>query len=149
MRVYHPRRVSGLLLLSAFVLILGGAVMYGVGTPRGWVGQTSTYYAWERALFMELLRCSGARYCRTGASASRSWSGDPRTAGCHHVSDGNQCRARHGGGHHQGPEPYALIVVAVLLLFGAEVLLGAAVLVSRLVPAWVGWAAVIWNLACP
>ena len=39
------------------------------------------------------------------------------------------------------PEPYALIVVAVLLLFGAEVLLGAAVLASRLVPAWVGWAA--------
>jgi hypothetical protein len=38
----------------------------------------------------------------------------------------------------------------VLLLFGAEVLLGAAVLASRLgVPAWVGWAAVVWNLAWP
>ena len=38
------------------------------------------------------------------------------------------------------PEPYALLVVAVLLLFEAELLLGAAV-PSRLVPAWVGWAA--------
>jgi hypothetical protein len=28
-------------------------------------------------------------------------------------------------------------------------LLGAAILVSRLVPAWIGWAAVVWNLACP
>jgi hypothetical protein len=48
-----------------------------------------------------------------------------------------------------GAEPYALIVVAVLLLFGAEVLLSAAVLASRLVPAWVGWTALIWNLAWP
>jgi len=48
-----------------------------------------------------------------------------------------------------GPEQYALIVVSVLLLFGAELLLGAAVLVSRLVPAWVGWAAVAWNVAWP
>jgi hypothetical protein len=48
-----------------------------------------------------------------------------------------------------GAEPYALIVVAVLLLFGAELLLSAAVLASRLVPAWVGWAAVVWNVAWP
>ena len=48
-----------------------------------------------------------------------------------------------------GAEPYALIVVAVLLLFGAEALLGAAVLAGRLVPAWVGWAAVVWNVAWP
>ena len=34
MRVYKPRRVSGLLLLLAFVLNLGGVVMYAVGTSR-------------------------------------------------------------------------------------------------------------------
>ena len=45
--------------------------------------------------------------------------------------------------------PPALVVVAVLLLFGAEALLGAATLVSRLVPAWVGWTTVAWNVACP
>ncbi|HEY5987698.1 MAG TPA: hypothetical protein VIV12_15180, partial [Streptosporangiaceae bacterium] len=45
--------------------------------------------------------------------------------------------------------PPALMVVAVLLLFGAGALLGAAILASRLVPAWVGWAAVIWNVAWP
>ena len=48
-----------------------------------------------------------------------------------------------------GAEPYALIVVAVLLLFEAEVLLAAAVLASRLVPAWIGWAALVWNVAWP
>jgi hypothetical protein len=45
-----------------------------------------------------------------------------------------------------GAEPYALIVVAVLLLFGAETLHSAAVLASRLVRAWVGWAAIVWNV---
>jgi hypothetical protein len=48
-----------------------------------------------------------------------------------------------------GAEPYALIVVAVLLLFGAETLHSAAVLASRLVRAWVGWAAIVWNVASP
>jgi len=45
--------------------------------------------------------------------------------------------------------PTALTVVAVLLLFGAGALLGAAALTSRLVPGWVGWAAIIWNLGWP
>ena len=45
--------------------------------------------------------------------------------------------------------PAALVVVAMLLLFGAEVLLGGALLVSRLVPAWIGWATVAWNVAWP
>jgi hypothetical protein len=47
----------------------------------------------------------------------------------------------------QGPS--TLVVIAVLLLFGAEALLGAATLARRLVPAWVGWAAVVWNVAFP
>jgi hypothetical protein len=45
--------------------------------------------------------------------------------------------------------PPDLVVVSVLLLFGAEALLGAATLASRLVPAWVGWTAVVWNVAWP
>ena len=52
MRIYQPRRVSGLLLLLAFVLNLGGVVLYSLGTEYGWVVETPTYHAWERALFM-------------------------------------------------------------------------------------------------
>ena len=51
-RVYQPGRVSGLLLLLAFILNLGGVVMYAAGTEYGWVVETPTYHAWERALFM-------------------------------------------------------------------------------------------------
>jgi hypothetical protein len=149
MRFYQPRPVSGQLLLLAFVLNLGGVVMYAVGTSRDWVGETSTYYAWERALFMSsyvaaalgtavvepaLAEAGAAILGRLAAIAF------PMAASVALVMEAVTIN---------GPEPYALIVVAVLLLFGAEILLGAAVLASRLVPAWVGWAAVIWNLAWP
>jgi hypothetical protein len=141
--------VSGLLLLIAFVLNLGGVVMYAAGTEYGWVAETPTYHAWERALFMSsyvaaalgtavlepaLAEAGAAILGRLAAVAF------PMAASVALVMEAVTINA---------PEPYALMVVAVLLLFGAELLLGAAVLVSRLVPAWVGWAAVVWNLAWP
>lgn len=149
MRLFPPRRVSGLLLLIAFVLNLGGVVMYAAGTEYGWVGETPTYNAWERALFMSsyvaaalgtavlepaLAEAGAAILGRLAAIAF------PMAASVALVMEAVTIN---------GPEPYALIVVAVLLLFGAELLLGAAVLASRLVPAWVGWAAVVWNVAWP
>jgi hypothetical protein len=149
MRVYQPRRVSGLLLLLAFVLNLGGVVMYAAGTEYGLVVETPTYHAWERALLMSsyVAAALGAALLEPAlAEAGAAILGRltaiafPMAATVALVMEAVTINA---------PEPYALIVVAVLLLFGAEVLLGAAVLVSRLVPAWVGWAAVVWNLAWP
>jgi hypothetical protein len=153
MSVHPPRRVSGLLLLIAFVLNLGGVVMYAAGTEYGWVGETPTYHAWERALLMSsyvaaalgtavlepaLAEAGAAILGRLAAIAF------PMAASVALVMeaisiDGAEFR----------PGNHALIVVAVLLLFGAELLLGAAVLASRLVPAWAGWAAVVWNVAWP
>jgi hypothetical protein len=149
MRLFPPRRVSGLLLLIAFVLNLGGVVMYAAGTEYGWVGETPTYHAWERALFISsyvaaalgsavlepALAESGAAIL--GRLAAIAF---PMAASVALVMEAVTIN---------GPEPYALVVVAVLLLFGAELLLSVAVLASRLVPAWVGWAAVVWNVAWP
>ena len=149
MRVYQPRRVSGLLLLIAFILNLGAVVMYAAGTEYGWVVETPTYHAWERALLMSsyvaaalgtavlepaLAEAGAAILGRLAAIAF------PMAASVALVMEAVTIN---------GPEQYALIVVSMLLLFGAELLLGAAVLVSRLVPAWVGWAAVAWNVAWP
>ena len=67
--VYQPRRVSGLLLLLAVVLNLGGVVMYSADTEHAWVGEASTYYAWERALFMSSYVAAALGAARTGASA--------------------------------------------------------------------------------
>jgi hypothetical protein len=146
MRLFPPRRVSGLLLLVAFVLTLGGAVMYTAGSQYGWVVETPTYHAWERTLIMGsyLAAALGAAVLEPtlgeagaailGRLAATAF---PIAAGVALVMEGLN----------QGPP--TLVVVAVLLLFGAGALLGAATLAGRLVPAWVGWTAVVWNVAWP
>jgi hypothetical protein len=149
MRLFPPRRVSGLLLLLAFVLNLGGVVMYAAGTEYGWVGETPTYHAWERALFMSSYAAAalGTAVLEPAlAEAGAAILG--RLAAVAFPMAASVALVMEAVGM-DGAEPYALIVVAVLLLFGAEALLGAAVLASRLVPAWVGWAAVVWNVAWP
>jgi hypothetical protein len=149
MRLFPPRRVSGLLLLIAFVLNLGGVVMYAAGTEYRWVGETPTYHAWERALFISsyVAAALGTAVLEPAqAEAGAAILGRlaviafPMAASIALVMEAVTIN---------GPEPYALIVVAVLLLFGAELLLSAAALASRLVPAWVGWAAIAWNVAWP
>lgn len=149
MRLFPPRRVSGLLLLVAFLLNLGGVVLYSAGTGYDWAVETPTYHAWERALIMgsyvvaalgtavlepALGEAGAAILGRLAAIAF------PMAAGVALVMEAVGL---------DGLWPPALMVVAVLLLFGAGALLGAAILASRLVPAWVGWAAVIWNVAWP
>ncbi len=42
---------------------------------------------------------------------------------------------------------YALIVIYVVLAFLAQAAIGSALLQSQLVPVWIGWLTVIWNLA--
>ncbi len=42
---------------------------------------------------------------------------------------------------------YAPVVASVILAFIGQALFGAAILRTGFLPAWVGWATVIWNLA--
>jgi hypothetical protein len=144
MRHLPARRVSGLLLFLAFVLNLGGVVMYSLG-----IVEPSTYYAWERALFMSsyVAAALGTAVLEPAlAEAGAAILGRlaavtfPMATSVALVMEAVSIA---------GAEPYALIVVAVLLLFGAEALLGAAVLASGVVPAWIGWTTVLWNVAWP
>jgi hypothetical protein len=159
MRPFPPRRVSGLLLLLAVVLNLGAVVMYAASdgswpiTESGWVVETPTYHAWERALLMSsyVAAALGAAVLEPAiAEAGASILGRlaavafPMAASVALVMEAVSIEPAEFR-----PGSHALIVVVVLLLFGAEVLLGAAVLASRLVPAWVGWTAIVWNLAWP
>jgi hypothetical protein len=117
--------VSGLLLLAAFVLGLGGVVMYNAGTAYGWVVETTTYHSWERALIMGsyLVAALGTAVLEpplgeAGApTLGRLAAAFPMAASVALVMEAIGL---------DGPWPSALTVVAVLLLFGAEALFGAA-----------------------
>jgi hypothetical protein len=41
-----------------------------------------------------------------------------------------------------------LIVVHVVLNFLAQAIFGASLLQTGILPGWVGWATILWNLAC-
>lgn len=45
-----------------------------------------------------------------------------------------------------GGQPYPLIVAYVVLALLGQAALGGAILLSGLLPAWIGWAAIAWNL---
>ncbi len=149
MRLFPPRQVSGLLLLVAFLLNLGGVVMYTAGTAYGWVVETPTFHASERALIMGSYVAAAL-----GTAVLEPALGEAgaailaRLAAITFPMAASVALVMEAVGL-DGLWPPALMVVAVLLLFGAGALLGAAILASRLVPTWVGWAAVVWNVAWP
>jgi hypothetical protein len=47
-----------------------------------------------------------------------------------------------------GREPlYALIVIYVVMAFLGQTALGVSLLITKLLPAWIGWSTIVWNLA--
>ena len=150
MRLFPPRRVSSLLLLVAFVLNLGGVVLYSAGTTYGWVGETPIYHAWERALFMgSYVAAALGTVVLQPALGEASAAILGRLAATAFPMAASVALVMEAVAWDEPAAPPTLVVVAVLLLFGAGALLGAAILASRLVPAWVGWTAVVWNVAWP
>jgi hypothetical protein len=137
MRISPPRQVSGLLLLFAFALNLGGVVMFNAGTAHGWVIETWAYHAWERALIMGsyVAAALGTAVLEPALGEARAILGRlaatafPIAAGVAFVMEAD---------NFDGLAPFPLVAGAVVLLFGAEALLGAAILASRLVPTWPG-----------
>ena len=148
-RLFPPRQMSGLLLLVAFALNVGGVVLFTAGTAHGWAVETPAYHAWERTLIMGsyVAAALGAAVLEPAlADAGAAILG--RLAAIAFPIAATVALVMEALGL-DGLFPPALTDVAVLLLYGAGALLGAALLTSRLVPAWVGWAAIIWNLAWP
>jgi len=47
----------------------------------------------------------------------------------------------------EGQASYPLIVVYVVLAFLGQAAIGGALLQSNLLPAWIGWTTVVWNVA--
>ena len=148
MRPLTLRQVGSLLLLAAFGLNLGGVVLYSAGTEFGWVNESPPYHAWERALFMgsfiaaalgvsilapALSEAGAAILSRLATTAF------PMAVAVALVMEALEFA--------QPGAPPALVVTAVLLLFGAGALLGGALVASRLVPAWIGWTTLVWNVA--
>ena len=150
MRSFTARRLSAILLIVSFVLNVGGVLLYGGRITYGWFVETTTLLTWERGLFIAfyivaalgvalleiVLREAGAVVLpRLGTTAFLMATAAAIVAETAFLS----------GLGSMTP----LLVVMVVMLFGAEALLGGALLTTGLVPAWIGWTTVIWNLSWP
>ena len=85
MRALTARRTSGILLIGAFFLNMGGVLPFNGSHTFGWFVETPTYLAWERGLFIAayVVAALGVACSRAscGRPARRSWrdSGPPRS----------------------------------------------------------------------
>jgi hypothetical protein len=149
-RFWRTEHVAGLFLVLGFVTNFAGVVMFNIrGGASGGAPPSHEYYLWERGLFMgavvltaigfvllegHLDTTAGRVLARTGAVAYLF-------AGIVGVTAEALDLSR------TGQHLYPLVVVHVVLAFLGQAAIGGALWQSRIVAAWIGWAAILWNLA--
>lgn len=149
--IYTTPRIAGVLLISCFFVFLIGGVMFWV--RNGMAGQPApnfAYLALERGVIV-----AAAVITAIGLLLLAMVVGDAHpdallparlVAATYAVAVVLLLVAEVGmlrGGHF----PYALVVAYVVLAFLTQVVFGVILLRTGLLPAWMGWTAIIWNIA--
>jgi hypothetical protein len=146
--VFSDQIISGwLLILSAIIFCVGGMLYTGRAIWKWPSGQTHVYLVWERGfviaallvavlgftLLERMLEAAGDRLLAPSGMALLLIAAAVITVGeTFFIS-------RQGW-------IYPAIVVFVVLAFLAEALFGGGLLRTGLLPAWIGWTAILWNL---
>jgi len=150
MRPLDTRNVSAILLIVCSVLDVTSNLMWFGTNMRKWFTESPRFFRWERGLLM-------AAYVMAALSVSLL---EPLMHSAGETVLGSLATNTFLIGavialvvessfvSKQGSIP-ALEVVMVVILFAGEALLGAALLSSGLLPAWVGLAVVVWNIGWP
>jgi hypothetical protein len=146
---WSEQRVAGALMVAAFVpLTLGIFLFLSRNGIQGGAPRSTAHFVWERGSLLAavILTAAGLMVLETILQPT-----DGRTM------------ARLGAGIYffgavllvaaeamqlpQGEVSYPLIVIYVVLALVGQAAIGVALLQSGLLPAWVGWATLAWNLA--
>jgi hypothetical protein len=144
------KSVTGIFLVVGFVANLAGVLMFFYrGGLQGAAPPSAGYFALERsvlavAVFLTaiglvllegyLQNTNGQILARVGATAYLFGAVFIVIVEALSLSQGNV-------------NTYPLVVIYVVLALLAQAVIGAALLQSGLLPAWVGWVAVLWNVA--
>ena len=143
-------RAAGFVLVLGNVALLPGLMMFWIrGGHRGGAPRSHAHFVWERSFIMaavvltaiglvllegHLQNTDGRILARTGATA--------------YLFAGVFVVAAEALSLSQGYEKlYALIVIYVVLAFLAQAVLGGSLLQSGSLAAWIGWLAILWNIA--
>jgi len=151
---HHPfwriERAAGLFLVLGFVTNFAGVVMFTIrGGASGGAPPSHEYYQWERGFFIAAVVLAAIGfvlldeylYTSDGRVLARMGATTYVFAGIL----GAVAEALDLSGTVRGL--YPLIVVHVVLAFLGQAAIGGALRQSRLLAPWIGWAAILWNLA--
>jgi hypothetical protein len=147
--LFSEQVVAGsLLILSCIIFVVGGILYTGRAIWKWPAGETLGYLRWERGFVMAavLTMVLGLVLLERILEAA----GDTVLAPLAMVTFliGAVVVIVAETFHLSGQEwVYGSIVMYVLLAFLAQAVFGVALLRTGLLPGWVGWATVIWNLA--
>jgi hypothetical protein len=148
-RFWSIERAAGSFLVLGFAANLAGVLMFFIrGGTSGGVPPSPAYFVWERSFLMaavvltaigfvllegHLQNTDGRILARTGATA--------------YLFAGVFVVAAEALNLNPGQNTYALIVIYVVLALLAQATMGGSLLQAGLLPAWIGWVTIIWNIA--
>ena len=137
-----------LLILSGIIFVPGGLLYTGRAIWKWPAGQSQSYLYWERGLVMAavLIATLGLVLLERLLEAASDRILSPLGMAIFLIGAVlviaaetlSLCRQE---------EVYPMIVVFIILAFLGQAAFGAAILGTGFLPAWVGWATILWNLA--
>jgi hypothetical protein len=141
------RAAGAFLVTAALPLALGLFLFVSRGGVQGGAPRSPAFFVWERGAIL--------------AAVILTAIGFMLLEGVLHETDG-RVLARVGAGAYffgavllvaaeaqrlpEGGASYPLIVVYVVLAFLGQAAIGAALIQTALLPAWIGWTALVWNI---
>lgn len=137
-----------LLILSGIVFLPGGLLFTGRAILKWPAAQSQNFLYWERGFVMAAILLAALGFVLLAGLLGEA--GDrilPPVGQTVFLIGAVLCLAVEAFSLSRQEYAYAPTVVFILLVFLGEAAFGGAILRSGLLPAWVGWVTVIWNLA--
>lgn len=147
MSVLAARSTSGALIITGFVLHLGGVLLFNASSTFDWFAETPTSVAWERGLFIAAYAAAAL-----GVAVLESVLNETRRVVPGRLGATGFLIAAvlaiivEASFISQDAGQTALVVVMVIALLIAEAIIGWSLIGSGVTPVWVGWAVLVWNL---
>jgi hypothetical protein len=137
-----------LLILASLIFLIAGALFTGRAIWNWPVGQTAVYLRWERGVIIAafLISLLGFGLFENMLKAAGDIGIARMALLLYLISAGVVVVAETS--FLNGQWSYPQIVAHVVLAFLAQAAFGLALLQTELLPSWVGWTSILWNLGC-
>ena len=149
LRLWSMARAAGLFLVLGAIVVLPGLLLFWFrGGQRGGAPPSPAYYGWERGCIMGAIVLTAIGFMLLEGHLQSNGRVLARAGAIAYLFAGVVGVAGEALSLSLGYEKsHILMIVYVVIAFLAQAAIGGALLKSRLLPASIGWATILWNLA--